>query len=389
MEENNKIFIWSPFASKIGTVKNVVNFTSGLAKYSKKKQFNISFINSFGEWNFFKKELKDKKFNFYDFFYSNRFLNWKKDGFIKSRLFYIIIFLFSFFPLIRLLKNEKPQYLFCYLITSLPLTLFFLFKFKTKLVLSIAGQPRLNFLRKFFWKMISKKVSHIICPSDELKKNLIKLNIFNEEKIFVIQDPHLSIKKVNILKSEIIKDDYYKSNKIIISIGRLTKQKNFTFLINNFSEIHKRYGNFKLIIIGDGEEKEMLLRLIKKLDLEEHVKIFEYKENIYNYLNSSNYYVSTSEWEGSSLAMIDAAVLGIPILCSDCPTGRKEFIGNDERGYLYLQNNSKDFLFKFDKMVNEEAELLYRKLVKAKKASRKFTHFNHFLNFRKNILKEI
>ena len=68
MEENNKIFIWSPFTSKVGTVKNVINFANGLADYSKKKQFNISFINSFGEWNFLKKELKDKKFNFCDFF---------------------------------------------------------------------------------------------------------------------------------------------------------------------------------------------------------------------------------------------------------------------------------------------------------------------------------
>ena len=79
----------------------------------------------------------------------------------------------------------------------------------------------------------------------------------------------------------------------------------------------------------------------------------------------------------------------IPILCSDCPTGRKEFIGEDERGYLYLQNNSKDFLSKFDKMINEEAKFLSKKLVKAKKASKKFTNFNHFLNFKKNILKEI
>ena len=39
MEENNKIFIWSPFTSKVGTVKNVINFANGLADYSKKKQF--------------------------------------------------------------------------------------------------------------------------------------------------------------------------------------------------------------------------------------------------------------------------------------------------------------------------------------------------------------
>ena len=55
MFENNKIFIWSPFIAKVGTVNNVINSVFSLIKFSKKKNFKISIINAFGEWNYFKK----------------------------------------------------------------------------------------------------------------------------------------------------------------------------------------------------------------------------------------------------------------------------------------------------------------------------------------------
>ena len=275
--------------------------------------------------------------------------------------------------------------MFCYLVTSLPIILFLFGKYKTKLILNIAGQPKLNFFRKFLWKRISNKIYFIICPSYELKENLKKLNVFDEKKIIVIQDPHLMVGKVNRLKSIELNDEFFDNSKIIISIGRLTKQKNFKFLITNFDELYKRYNDLKLVIIGDGEEKDSLINLINKLKLEKKIKILGYKENIYKYLKESNYFISTSDWEGSSLAIIDAAFIGLPILCSDCPTGRKEFIGNDERGYLYSNNSKKDFLNKFDNMVNEHRDTLTAKLISAKKETKKFTFFYHYLNLRKII----
>jgi len=385
MENSNKIFIWSPFTSKVGTVNNVINFAKSLIKFSKPNQFDVSFINSFGEWNNYKNELIKKKIKLYNFLNLNYFLKWKKEGFLKSRISYLIIFLTSLFPLIKLLKKEKPKYLFCYLVTSLPIILFLFGKYKTKLILNIAGQPKLNFFRKFLWKRISNKIYFIICPSYELKENLKKLNVFDEKKIIVIQDPHLMVGKVNRLKSIELNDEFFDNSKIIISIGRLTKQKNFKFLITNFDELYKRYNDLKLVIIGDGEEKDSLINLINKLKLEKKIKILGYKENIYKYLKESNYFISTSDWEGSSLAMIDAAFIGLPILCSDCPTGRKEFIGNDERGYLYSNNSKKDFLNKFDNMFNEHRDTLTAKLISAKKETKKFTFFYHYLNLRKII----
>ena len=83
MTKINKIFIWSPFTSKVGTVYNVINFTENLIKFSKKK-FDITFINSFGEWNVYKNDLTKKNFRFVNFLNSIFFLNWKKNGFFKS-----------------------------------------------------------------------------------------------------------------------------------------------------------------------------------------------------------------------------------------------------------------------------------------------------------------
>tara|TARA_X000001036_G_scaffold77357_1_gene68967 strand:- start:970 stop:2130 length:1161 start_codon:yes stop_codon:yes gene_type:complete len=384
--ESKNIFVWSPFTSKIGTINNVINSSYSLVKFSKFKNFNVKLINVFGEWNNFSSEIEKKNIKTIEL-NSVQFINsWNKEGFIKSRFSYILIFIFSFLPLLKLIKKEQPNFLIAHLVTSLPLVIFAFFNHKTKLVLNIAGHPRINFVRKLIWKLSAKKIFRIVCPSNELKETLISQKIFDESKIIVIQDPHLIIKEINELKNEKNEDVFLKNDKILISIGRLTKQKNYIFLISNFKKLLFKFNDIKLLIIGDGEEKRILQNLITKLHIEDKVKLIGYKKNIYKYLKVSNYYISTSIWEGSSLAMIDAAFMGLPILCSNCPTGRKEFINNDEKGFLYNEGDSKDFLNKFEKMYRSNAHDVKTQLIKAKKESKKFTLLNHSFKL-SNILK--
>jgi len=385
--DSKNIFVWSPFTSKIGTINNVVNSSYSLIKFSKLKSFNVKIINVFGEWNDFSLDIKKKGINIIELNSAKFISQWNKEGFIKSRFSYILIIIFSFLPLLKLIKKEEPNYLIVHLITSLPLILFTYFNYKTKLILSIAGHPKINFIRKFIWKLSSKKICKIICPSIELKKILISHNIFDENKIEVIHDPHLEIKKINLLKNEKLEDTFFENSKVLISIGRLTRQKNYTFLISNFKKLSLKYDNIKLLIIGNGEEKKILQNIIAKLQIENKVKLIEYEKNIYKYLKKSNYYISTSKWEGSSLAMIDAAFVGLPILCSNCPTGRKEFINDNERGFLFNEGDSENFLNKFNEMYEMNFDELKIKLVKAKKETKKFTLLNHFMKL-SNSLKD-
>lgn len=381
MQDNTKIYFWSPFTGNVGTVKNVINTANSLVKFSKKKIFEITLINVFGEWNFAKNNVLKRNILIKDFYSINFFLNFKKEGYLRSRLSYVFIFLISFVPLLNILKKEKPKFLNVHLLTTLPFVLYSIFNFETKLILSIAGYPKLNFLRKFLWKKISNKIYKVICPSNELKDELIKFNIFKKQKIFVIQDPHLNIKDINELKNNKVNEEFQNDKKVLISIGRLTRQKNFKFLIKNFSKIFEKNNNLQLIIIGDGEKKEELLLQANELGLCDNIKFVGYKKNVYNYLKHSNYYISTSNWEGSSLSMIDAAYIGIPILCSDCPSGRKEFIDIDKRGYLYATNDDQDFIEKFNLMINEEKNKIQSKLIEAKKETKKFTLFQYYKKF--------
>ena len=75
----------------------MINSAYSLLKFSKKKFFEISIINSTGEWKDYKNELYDKGLNLVDFFNLKSFNKIKKEGFYKSRLAYIFIFLYHFF----------------------------------------------------------------------------------------------------------------------------------------------------------------------------------------------------------------------------------------------------------------------------------------------------
>ena len=162
----------------------------------------------------------------------------------------------------------------------------------------------------------------------------------------------------------------------------MTKQKNYSFLIKNFKKLTSEYSDIKLLIIGDGEEKSYLKDLVRELDIIKKVRFIDYEFNVYKFLKKSNFYISTSIWEGSSLAMIDAAYIGIPILCSDCPSGRKEFIGKNERGFLYEQDNSEDFLKKFSKMYFSSSKDISKLILNAKIQTKKFTCFKSFLKLK-------
>ena len=89
------------------------------------------------------------------------------------------------------------------------------------------------------------------------------MKIFPEQKLKILYDPIIDIKKILKNKKELIENEH-KNKKFILGIGRLTKQKNFDLLINFFSEINNYYPDLSLIILGEGEERFNLETKIKK-----------------------------------------------------------------------------------------------------------------------------
>ena len=107
------------------------------------------------------------------------------------------MFLFGFFPLRKVLKKDKPDFLLIHLITSLPLILLIFFKFETKFILRISGYPRMNFLRKFLWKIAFKKIYLITCPTNNTLNYIRDLNLVDPSKLKLLYDPIIRVKEIN------------------------------------------------------------------------------------------------------------------------------------------------------------------------------------------------
>ena len=364
------IFFWSPHIDpQVATVKSVSNSIQSLSTYQ--KNINITLLNVFGEWDNFNFD----KICTINLILHRKFLREKFKGFFNSRILYLKILFQSYFPLKRLIKTEKPDYLIIHLITIVPILLFILNNFQTRLVLRISGLPKLNFFRSFLWKIASKKIEYVICPTEETKISLKKKNIFHPEKIVCIPDPIISIKKINNLKKETLGEKIEKP--YFLCIGRFTRQKNHLFLLNFFSKNKEYLKDTDLILIGDGELKKDYIKIIKKGKLENNVKILDYKKNVFNYIRNAKSIISSSLWEDPGFIMVEAASLGTPIISSNCPSGPKEFIGQNHNGFIYESNNEesfKDTLNDFIKTPNNEMK---SKLVGAKKRTKSYTHLHN------------
>jgi|TARA_B110000259_G_scaffold188488_1_gene248133 glycosyltransferase involved in cell wall biosynthesis len=373
-----KIFYWCPFIDKVATIKAVINSCIGLKRYTKNNTPYI--IDVTGEFEEFEDKLCKENINSIKLYKSSYIKNLPIHGFLKSRLTYLIIFFLSFGKLKSLLNKEKPDYLIVHLITSLPIFLFLIFNFKTKLILRISGLPKLTLFRKLLWKISKNKIYLVTTPTIDTRTQLIQQNIFEAEKIITLRDPILSMKEITKSKKEILIDKFLIKNKYLVSIGRLTRQKNHKLLIDSFSFYSKKNKDIDLVIIGDGEEKIELSKLIRKLNLKDRIHLIGFKENVFNYLYNARGFILSSKWEDPGFVLIEAAACRVPILSSNCPNGPKEFLEDGKFGILFNNNDKNDLIHKLDNFFNLTTREIHMMKLGALKNAKQFTIFNHASN---------
>jgi len=371
-----KIYYWSPFTSNVATIKAVINSAFGLKKLF---HYETHIINSFGEWNNYKNDIKSKKINIIN--NKKKFNILRAQGYFLSRVAYIKIFIHSFFFLKKILIKKKPDYLIIHLITSLPLILFLIFRFDTKLILRISGLPKLNYFRKLLWKLSKKNIEFVTVPTKETLKNLKKMNIFDPSKLHYLQDPVFIKKKIN----QNLKDKNNYSRPYILNIGRLTKQKNQVVLIKSFKEILKKYKNLKLIILGSGEKYQELIDLAKDLNLKNKIEFPGQVKSPYKYIKNSLCVIVSSLWEDPGFVMIESSALKKIVINSDCPSGPKEFFRQGKSGFLFKNDDHQSLIKTFDKFMKSTKSKIDFCIRQNYKKSLEYSEIEHSKSFRKLI----
>lgn len=377
-----KIFYWSPGFAKIATFKAVVNSAESIKKYDKK--YEVFIVNFFGEFNNYKKDIIDKKIELINLFNKKILQYLPKYGWLKSRISFIFIFLISFIPLKRLLNQKKPDFFVIHLVSSLPLVLLILFNFQTKFILRISGYPHLTFMRRLLWKIAFKKIYAVTCPTELTKEKLLKSNLINKEKLYVLYDPIIDVHKTSKLKNINLN---IPDKKFFLSAGRLTTQKNFEFLIDAYEKfIYK--SNKLLFIAGSGEKYKNLQKSILKKNLHKKIFLIGHVENIFKYMKNCEAFILSSLWEDPGFVLIEAAFCRANIISSNCKNGPMEFIENNKCGFGFKNNNLLDFEKQFDHFLKSNEKIKYEKKINALKKTKNFSSFQHFKIFNKILSSE-
>lgn len=163
------------------------------------------------------------------------------------------------------------------------------------------------------------KLDNIVCISHKCVE--IFNNIYPSLKNKVVFLPNLnSEKQIKKLAKEFYPNEYNFDGIKILSIGRLVKLKGFDLAIETAAMLKKQGINFKWYILGDGEEKENLTKLIKERKLNKDFFLLGSKENPYPYIDKCDILVQTSIYEGKSMVLDEAKILGKPIVVTNYDT---------------------------------------------------------------------
>jgi glycosyltransferase involved in cell wall biosynthesis len=120
---------------------------------------------------------------------------------------------------------------------------------------------------------------------------------------------------------------------VILGVGRLEQQKNFSTLIRAFAQVHQQH-SARLIILGEGSERSYLESLIKELGLTENVALPGFVANPYAYMARAAMFVLSSAWEGLPTVLIEAMAVETPVVSTDCDSGPAEILKNGKYGKL-------------------------------------------------------
>lgn len=207
-------------------------------------------------------------------------------------------------------------------------------------------------IKQYIDKNIYKRYDKIIFVSEQNKKSFEKLygNISERRVIYnyINKDRIINLSNQEIPLNEQKKFEHEKI--MFLTVARLTKQK----AIDRFIKVHKRLIDeglyHKVCVIGDGDEKENLIKLINELNVEDTFLLLGKKENPYPYMRQAQYFVLLSYYEGYGMVLEEAKILNKPIIITD--TAAIEAVQNYDRK-LIIENDEEKIYEGLRKIINE------------------------------------
>jgi len=353
-----KLIIFIPSIEDGGVEKNLFEVSNYLSK--KKISLEIITCNKNMSSNF----SKDIKFiGPTSAFWQNR----------QRSIKYIMCLLSLFLCLIK--RKEKP------LIFSFQANIYALIVAKflnTKIITRSNSAPSgwsKNLIKNSFYKYFIKLADDVMVNSVEFKKSFEKKFKVTATCIYNPFNKNFIKKKLKKKKKIIF---FKKSYLNIISVGRLTNQKDHITLLKSIKILDPKF-KIRVIIIGKGKTKSLLQSFIFENKLHDRVKLFGYTNNPFHYIKKADIVILTSKFEGLPNILLEAQYLKKYIISTNCPTGPKEILMNGSAGDLIRIGDYKKLSILISQYNNQKSSIMK----KINTGFKNFYRFDYELNCKK------
>ena len=198
-----------------------------------------------------------------------------------------------------------------------------------------ARSPILPWWQRIPTPLMLRRCVYVVCCSQGVKNDLAKNFQIPLEKLSYIPYP-FDVQEIKERSAEPV-DTSLEQEGIkfsLLTVGGLRPQKNQEMLIRSFKLVIDQGLSAQLIIVGEGPMRVELEKLIGELGLNDRVRMVGLKANPYPYFRAADLFVLSSLYEGNPLVLIEALIIGTPVISTDCPSGPREILLNGELGAL-------------------------------------------------------
>lgn len=226
----------------------------------------------------------------------------------------------------------------------------------------------------------------VIAVSKGVAKDLVDTTVVNESDVVTAPNPVITQET----ESALLKDASHpwlvnKTNKTVVSVGRLAHQKGFDMLLEAFAAVRNAH-DARLIIFGEGELRGDLTAQINALGLKDCVDLAGYTDNPMAEIKQADLYVLSSRFEGSPNGLVEAMSAGTPVVAFDCPHGPYEILNGGEVAPLVEYKNVELLAKEIVSQLNEEVSTEKKTAIKAHVS--RFRSENSALKYRTLLLRE-
>jgi glycosyltransferase involved in cell wall biosynthesis len=183
---------------------------------------------------------------------------------------------------------------------------------------------------RFFYPLADE----IVAVSRGVADDLSRVAGLRRDRIRVVSNPIFTPELVR-LAAEPIRHPWFVAGQppVIVAVGRLATQKDYPTLLKAFSLVRKT-GSVRLLILGEGEQRQSLERMVTELGIGESVLMPGFVQNPFPYIANAALLVLSSAWEGFANVLVEALACGTPVVSTDCRSGPREILESGRYGRL-------------------------------------------------------